>query len=103
MNRYIIAPSASGDLNEIIDYFSELNIEKGERFIATFEKKCKNLMNFPRLGRTYGEIREGLRGIPLNGYIILYQITDDTLEILRIVHGSRDLNVLFESDEEDSE
>ncbi len=26
MNRYIIAPSASKDLNEIIDYFADLNI-----------------------------------------------------------------------------
>jgi toxin ParE1/3/4 len=59
-------------------------------------------MNFPQLGRSYGEIREGLRGIPLNGYIILYQITDDTLEILRVVHGSRNLNALFEPDEEES-
>ncbi|MDJ1180220.1 type II toxin-antitoxin system RelE/ParE family toxin [Roseofilum sp. BLCC_M91] len=102
MNRYIIAPSASRDLNEIIDYFAQLNIEVGERFIAAFQKKCKNLMNFPQLGRSYGEIREGLRGIPLNGYIILYQITDDTLEILRVVHGSRNLNPLFEPDEEES-
>jgi len=45
MNRYIIAPSASRDLNEIIDYFSELNIEKGERFIATFEKIWANNNN----------------------------------------------------------
>ncbi|MDJ1169790.1 type II toxin-antitoxin system RelE/ParE family toxin [Roseofilum sp. BLCC_M154] len=59
-------------------------------------------MNFPQLGRSYGEIREDLRGIPLNGYIILYKITDDTLEILRVVHGSRNLNALFESDEQES-
>ncbi|MEG4445675.1 type II toxin-antitoxin system RelE/ParE family toxin [Microcoleus sp. AT9_B5] len=101
MNRYIIAPSASRDLNEIIDYFANLNVEKGERLIAAFEKKCQNLINFPMIGRIYEEIRADLRGVPLDGYIILYQLTDNTLEILRVVHGSRNLKDLFESDEEE--
>jgi toxin ParE1/3/4 len=57
MNRYIIAPSASRDLTEITDYFSRLNVETGERLIATFEKKCQNLINFPMIGRSYEEIR----------------------------------------------
>ena len=101
MNRYIIAPSASRDLNEIIDYFASLNVEVGERLIAAFEKKCQNLINFPMMGRIYEDIRPDLRGVPLDGYIILYQITDNTLEILRVVHGSRNLKDLFESDEDD--
>ncbi|HAT15406.1 MAG TPA: type II toxin-antitoxin system RelE/ParE family toxin [Microcoleaceae bacterium UBA11344] len=101
MNRYIIAPSASRDLNEIIDYFARLNVERGERLIAAFEKKCHNLINFPMIGRSYEEIRADLRGVPLDGYIILYQVTANTLEILRVVHGSRNLKALFESDEEE--
>ncbi len=99
MNRYIIAPSASKDLNEIIDYFTNFNITRGENFIAAFQKKCQNLINFPMMGRSYEEIRSGLRGVPLDKYIILYQVTDNTLEILRVVHGSRYLKNLFQSDE----
>ena len=49
----------------------------------------------------YEEIRPNLRGVPLDGYIILYQLTDNTLEILRVVHGSRNLKDLFESDEDE--
>lgn len=101
MNRYIFAPSASRDLNEITDYFANLNVETGERLIVAFEKKCQNLINFPMLGRSYEEIRPHLRGVPLDGYIILYQVTDNTLEILRVVHGSRNLKNLFDSDEEE--
>ncbi|NJK70438.1 MAG: type II toxin-antitoxin system RelE/ParE family toxin [Microcoleus sp. CSU_2_2] len=101
MNHYIIAPSASRDLNEITDYFANFNVETGERLIAAFEKKCQNLINFPMIGRSYEDIRAGLRGVPLDGYIILYQVTTNTLEILRVVHGSRNLKTLFESEEED--
>jgi len=99
MNLYIIAPSASKDLNEIIDYFASFNIARGETFVAAFQKKCQNLINFPMMGRSYEDIRPGLRGVPLDKYIILYQVTDNTLEILRVVHGSRYLKDLFQSDE----
>ncbi|MGK7926879.1 MAG: type II toxin-antitoxin system RelE/ParE family toxin [Spirulina sp.] len=100
MKRYIITLSASRDLTEITNYFASRNIDKGEELLATFNKKCKQLIKFPQMGRSYEEVRPNLRGLPLNGYIILYQITEDLLEILRVVHGSRDLENLFESDED---
>ena len=52
MNSYIISPSASRDLNEITDYFASINVERGERLIAAFDKKCQNLINFPLMGRS---------------------------------------------------
>ncbi|ARI84480.1 type II toxin-antitoxin system RelE/ParE family toxin [Microcystis aeruginosa] len=33
--------------------------------------------------------------MPLDGYIIFYRVTDDTVEILRIVSGRQDLEALF--------
>ncbi|MCL1463541.1 type II toxin-antitoxin system RelE/ParE family toxin [Argonema galeatum] len=83
MSRYIISPSASRDLNEIIDYFASRNVEAGERLLTTFVKRCQKLINFPMMGRSYEDIRSGLRGVPLDGHIILYQVTANTLEILR--------------------
>ena len=38
MNRYIIAPSASQDLNKIADYFLVVNIEAGEKLFRKFYK-----------------------------------------------------------------
>ncbi|NET25674.1 type II toxin-antitoxin system RelE/ParE family toxin [Okeania sp. SIO1I7] len=52
MNHYIIAPSASKYLNEIIDYFADFNVTRGESFIAAFQQKCQNLINFPMMGRS---------------------------------------------------
>ena len=99
MSLYIIAPSASRDLNQIADYFLSRNLEAGEKLFKEFNKKCQNLANFPKIGRSYDHIRPSLRGLPLDGYIIIYQFIDDGVEILRVVNGRQDLKSLFaESD-----
>ena len=36
-----------------------------------------------------------MRGLPLNGYIIFYQVVDNNIEILRVVNGRQDLEALF--------
>ncbi len=100
MSRYIISPSASRDLNQIADYFLPRNLEKGEKLFRDFNKKCKNLAKFPNIGRSYAHVRPSLRGVPLNGYIILYQLIDDGIEILRVVSGRQDLESLFNSEDE---
>lgn len=100
MSCYIISPAASQDLDEISDYFMRRNIEAGEQFVNRFEQKCQNLVNFPNIGRSYAEIEPTLRGVPLDGYIILYQVIEDGVKIVRVVSGYRDLDSLFsESDE----
>ncbi|MEH1838219.1 MAG: type II toxin-antitoxin system RelE/ParE family toxin [Nostoc sp.] len=99
MSNYIIAPSASRDLNEIADYFLTRNLEAGEKLFREFNKKCQNLANFPSMGRSYAHIKPLLRGLPLDGYVILYQVLDDGVEILRVVSGNRDLESLFTDEE----
>lgn len=99
MTRYIIAPEAIKDFKEIINYFATRNIEAGEKLIDQFEKKCRYLVQFPKIGRSYQHIRPYLRGLPLDTYIIFYRISKDGIEIMRIVKGNRDLEALFNPDE----
>lgn len=95
MSRFIIAPSASRDLDRIAEYFLERNVDAGERLFREFNQKCLNLTNFPNIGRSYRHIRPNLRGLPLNGYIILYQAGNNGVEILRVVNGRQNLEALF--------
>ena len=96
MKIHIISPEASRDLSEIIDYFVTRNIDAGERFVDEFEKKCTYLANFPNMGRSYENIRVDLRGVPLDGYVILYRVINGGIEIVRVVSGYRDLESLFQ-------
>ncbi|MDZ8053969.1 MAG: type II toxin-antitoxin system RelE/ParE family toxin [Aulosira sp. ZfuVER01] len=95
MSRSIISQTASKDLTEIVDYFANINVEAGESFIQEFEKKCKNIANFPNMGRSYEDVSPFLRGIPIDGHIILYKVIGDVVTIIRVVSGRRDLKSLF--------
>ncbi len=93
--KYFIAKEASLDLDEILDYFLVRNINAGERFIQEFNKKCQNIAQFPNIGRSYAKLDPSLRGIPLDGYIIFYRVFEDSIVIVRVVSGYRDLKSIF--------
>jgi toxin ParE1/3/4 len=95
VSQYRISPSASQDLNEISNYFFERSITAGERFFQEFSRKCQHLTQFPYLGRSYSHLLTDLRGLPLDGYIILYRAVGQDVEILRIVYGRQNLEELF--------
>ncbi|NEP01823.1 MAG: type II toxin-antitoxin system RelE/ParE family toxin [Symploca sp. SIO2E9] len=95
MSRYLINVLASRDLEGIADYFAQTSLETGERFFRDFNRKCQQLTAFPNSGKSYAEIRNDLRGLPIEGYIIFYRVLDDGIEILRIVSGRRNFPDIF--------
>jgi toxin ParE1/3/4 len=90
-----IAPEAIRDLDQISTYFAGRNVESGDRLLGVFDEKCRKLMQFPMMGRSYGDLRPGLRGVPMEGYIILYRVTDEELTVLRVVSGRQNLTRLL--------
>ncbi|MCY7335285.1 MAG: type II toxin-antitoxin system RelE/ParE family toxin [Chamaesiphon sp.] len=98
MSQYIISRPAIRDLESISAYFADVNIEAGESFLQRFSKRCKQLASFPNIGRSYDDLQIGLRGLPLEGYIILYRLINDGIEIVRVVNGRQDLGTLFNPD-----
>ncbi|WP_107668077.1 type II toxin-antitoxin system RelE/ParE family toxin [Cyanothece sp. BG0011] len=98
MTICLISPQASRDLDDIFDYFAQVSVDAGERFVLEFEKKCNNLKQFPKMGRSYSEFQPSLRGVPLDNYIIFYRIIDNDIEIIRVLSAYRDLNSLLTED-----
>jgi toxin ParE1/3/4 len=98
LSRCVIALEASQDLNAISDYFVSRNINAGERLLEEFNQKCVKLLQFPNMGKSYAAIRPWLRGIPLDGYIIFYEVGEDEITILRVVSSRQNLETLFDED-----
>ncbi|MBM3942105.1 MAG: type II toxin-antitoxin system RelE/ParE family toxin [SAR202 cluster bacterium] len=49
----------------------------------------------PRIGRRRSELAPELRSFAVQDYVILYRPMADGVEVVRILHGSRDIESLF--------
>jgi toxin ParE1/3/4 len=51
------------------------------------------------MGRARDELRPGLRSHPYRSYVIFFRCVEDTLEIVNVIEGHRDIPALFGKDE----
>lgn len=59
--------------------------------LTAIDNKSRLLARSPELGRPRVELAPGLRSFPVAPYVIFYRITSRGIEIIRILHGSRDI------------
>jgi len=90
-----ITESAYSDLEDIENYISQDSPLMARRFINKIFDRINQLYNYPTSGKPVPEIKDkSIRELLLNKYRIIYKIVDDrNINILRIVHGSRLLDI----------
>jgi toxin ParE1/3/4 len=95
-------PQAREDLLDIYVTIGLDNASAAERLFTAIEEKAALLASFPRLGVRRPEIAPTARMLVEGVYVILYETHPDTdeepikkVEIVRVVHGHRDLIHLF--------
>jgi len=78
------------------------NPAQADDFIDLIDAKFQNLSRQPGLGRRREGVVAGLRSFPVGRYVIFYLQVQDCLQIVRILHGARDLDAVFaDPDDED--
>ena len=95
MSRYEFTPQAVDDLFEIWSYIARDSLQAANRVEAAVYNACTFLAEGPLRGRT----REEITQLPLRfwtvqafpNYLIVYDPLSDPLQIIRILHGSRDV------------
>jgi len=96
-----IAAKARFDIAEIGYYFAQHAPEVENRFYLAFDKTIQQLSRSPALGercRFRNPTTKGMRIWQVDGfsnYLIFYRLNGDQLEILRVLHGARDYETLF--------
>ena len=91
MAKLLLAPETERDLVEIYEYIAEDNVLAAERMLEKIENALTSLTVFPLRGRERAEFHPGLRSIAIKPYVIFYSFRDDTVYIVRILSGYRDL------------
>ena len=99
MPGIIKRPRTRSDLSEIWDYIAADNETQADAFVDLIDPKFQALAGHPNLGRSREELEEGLRSFPVGKYVIFYRAIPAGVEIVRVLHGSRDLNAILNSDD----
>lgn len=92
-------PLVRSDLSEIWDYIADDNETRADAFVDTIDLKFQELARHPNMGRSRDELEEGLRSFPVGKYVIFYRVMPEGVEIIRVLHGSRDLHAIFNTDD----
>jgi toxin ParE1/3/4 len=104
MSRAIVrvSPAADADINECFDYIAVDKLDPAERFLKAAQEAMNKLAGMPGMGRLreFPNPRlEGLRSWPIRGfenYLVFYRPITDAIEVLRILHGARDIDAIFD-------
>jgi toxin ParE1/3/4 len=104
ITRHVIRPRAVEDLDSELDYYErEAGLDVAMRFLGGIEQAIHFLYLHPDAGssKDFGNTTlKGLRSWPVPGFedIRIYYVRPDenTLRIVRILHGKRDLARLLD-------
>ena len=91
---------AQQDLRDIWRGLAEYSgLDFADRSLATIESKFQLLAQFPRSGRVRDDLLIDLRSYPAGDFIIFYRILEPTVEVVRVLHGRRDIDAIFDESE----
>lgn len=100
MNRITFTEESTQDLEEIYDYIAEDNIAAADRHRERLKQRWRGLADHPRIGTKREDIKPDLRSVTEGNYVIFYRILGDDIEIVRVLHSSRDPQRAFAQSEE---
>ncbi|RAU21896.1 type II toxin-antitoxin system RelE/ParE family toxin [Paramagnetospirillum kuznetsovii] len=94
MARVRFRPRAIADLEQIGDFIATDNPAAAATFIAEIMRCCELLAGSPMIGRDRAALRSGTRSFPVGHYIVFYSPASDGIEVVRVLHGARDVQSL---------
>lgn len=97
MPRLTVLPAARADLIEIADFIALDSPERAVSFIAEIEAQILQTAERPGSFPARDDLGKGLRSARHGRYLIFFLETSDEVQIVRVLHGSRDLTGIFKS------
>ena len=96
MTRFALTPAAKADLVELYDLIEQDDPRAASRVLARLRTAMRRLARTPGLGHLREDLAdEALRFWPVYSYLIVYRPETRPLQIIRVVHGARDVRRLL--------
>jgi toxin ParE1/3/4 len=93
--RLVILPAARADLIGIGDFIARDNPDRAASFVAEIEARMRAAAERPRSHPARDDLHEGLRAARHGRYLIFFVEAGDEVQIVRVLHGARDLTRLL--------
>ncbi len=97
MSGFVLTEPAERDLTEIWDYIAADNLEAADRVLDAIEAAFQRLAERPGTGHYREDLADkSLRFDSVYSYLIVYRWEETPLQIIRVLHGARDVRSLLE-------
>jgi toxin ParE1/3/4 len=93
-----VRPQATVDLAEIWAYIAEDSPDHADAFLDRIDREFRALARKPRMGRARPELSPDVRSLPVGRHVIFYVPRTGGIEVVRVLHGARDLDSVLEED-----
>jgi toxin ParE1/3/4 len=96
MAQLLKRPAASADLEDIWWYVAQDSPAAADRLLDRIQEKLLSLSQFPHMGASRDDLIPRLRSFSVSNYLIFYFPLEDGIEVIRVLHGARDAEVIFQ-------
>lgn len=97
MPRFILSSEAGDDLEEIVRFIAQDNPSAARRFLAKLRREIARIADTPGLGHQRTDLTDlAVRFWPVGRYLIIYRTEPDAIEVVRVLHGARDVSTLLD-------
>lgn len=91
MRGITLSPRAKLDLSEIWDYtYSQWGVEQAEKYLRELLSTMEHAVSDPTKSVDIGDVRRGYRKSRLGSHVIYFQVTDNEIDVVRILHQRMD-------------
>ena len=98
MAEVTLRPQAFEDLTEIFAYIYQGSPKHAELFAKLVHTNLERLAKRPGLVRSRPELMPDVRTFTVGRYIIFYLPRARGIEVVRVLHGSRDIASIFDDE-----
>jgi toxin ParE1/3/4 len=91
MTPIVFRSTARRDLVQSLIYIGERSPKASKKLLAKINRRIGQLKRNPELGPWRPEIGETARSLVVDPFVILYRVSSGQIEIVRILHGRRDI------------
>jgi len=91
VSQVVLSPKAKSDLSEIWDYtLAEWGIDQAEKYVRDLWDAMQQQACDSSTSTDISDVRNGYRKVISGSHVIFFKLTDDGIDVVRILHQRMD-------------